>query len=66
MRKNFLLVVLLIVSMFWNLTCLKALPSSLGPITQVGSKVDDSCASGNCYGLALKVSGSTATLCTEY
>lgn len=66
-NKRFISIISFVITiMFCNLICVNALPSTLGPMKQVGSKVDDSCASGNCYGMALKVSGSTAALCTEY
>ena len=62
--KKYLVVILLI--MFMNLTNVIGLSSSLGPIKQVGSRVMDNCSSGSCYGTALKVSGSTPVICTEY
>lgn len=59
-------IIVILVMIFFNIVCIRALPSTLGPIKQVGSKVMDNCGGESCYGLALKVSSSTAVICTEY
>ena len=74
MRKNkFIGCLFLVISiMFLNLVNVKAIPTTLGPIDQVGSRVEDSSCpspSGSCYSMALKinqVNGSIATICTNY
>lgn len=66
MKKNHIIIVLILLLMCINIICVKALPATLGPIDQVGSKVMDNCGGESCYGLALKVSGSTPVICTEY
>lgn len=65
-KKITIVLFLAIGLIFLNLGYVKALPSSLGPIKQVGNRVLDDCGAEECYGLALKVSSDTATMCTEY
>ena len=66
MRNVLKKLIVMLVIVFLNFVYVRALPSTLGPIKQVGNKVLDNCGGDSCYGLALKVSGSTAVICTEY
>lgn len=66
MKKIYVFIGSILLFTCFNIICVKALPTTLGPIDQVGSNVTDSCGGNSCYGLALKVSGSTPVLCTEY
>ena len=66
MKKITKTFVFILLVMFLNLICVKAISSSIGPIKQVGNYVSDTCGYESCYGMALKVSGTTPAICTKY
>ena len=64
-KKLFLILILFLIIM----PVKAALPSSIGPISQVGSWVGDDCGGSEdeCFGMALKKSGnSLPVICTKY
>ena len=66
MKKNLFLVFILFLVI---MPVKAALPTSIGPISQVGNWVGDDCGGGEdeCYGMALKKSGdSLPVICTKY
>ena len=66
MKKNLFLIIILFLLI---MPVKAALPTTIGPISQVGNWVGDDCGLGEsqCYGMALKVSNSTLpVICTQY
>lgn len=66
MKKSIKIFVLMIFTIFMGLTCVKAMPNTLGPVRQVGSNVMDACGYEKCYGMPLKAAESIPVICTEY
>ena len=62
MRKFFSMIFILLI-IFINVKVVRAaLPNSIGPIQQIGSKIEDNLG----YGMYLKVGSGYATICTDY